>query len=120
MNNFVGYKSNAISRAPEYESGGVHYGKKGGCGGEVTKNLLPSETNHLGTFCDSTREDRGSSLARHIFQYSRNHRRAWQIIKRDDDVTFFFLSSCSVEKCNSIYRHCASIYMAPRRDFIFQ
>lgn len=25
---------------------------------EVTKNLVPSETNHLGTFCDGTRENR--------------------------------------------------------------
>lgn len=43
---------------------------------EVTKNLVPSETNHLGTFCDDTRGNRGSfRAARYIFQYSRNQRR---------------------------------------------
>lgn len=74
-NNFVGYKSNAISRARGgIWSGGVHYGKKARRR-EVTKNLVPSETNHLGTFCDGTRGNRGSfRAARYIFQYSRNQR----------------------------------------------
>jgi len=39
---------------------------------EVTKNLVPSETNHLGTFCDGTRGNRDSFFAAiYIFQYIR-------------------------------------------------
>jgi len=35
---------------------------------EVTKNLVPSETNHLGTFCDGTRENTdGFRAPRYIF-----------------------------------------------------
>lgn len=72
MNNFVGYKSNAISRA-EYGTAASIMEKARRW--EVTKNLVPSETNHLGTFCDGTRGSRGSFFAAiYIFQYSRNHR----------------------------------------------
>lgn len=68
VNNFVGYKSNAISRA-EYGAAASIMEKAGRR--EVTKNLVPSETNHLGTFCNGTRGNRGSFFAAiYIFQYS--------------------------------------------------
>lgn len=71
-NNFVGYKSNAISRA-EYEARASIMEKARRW--EVTKNLVPSETNHLGTFCDGTRESRDSFFAAiYIFQYIRGIR----------------------------------------------
>lgn len=69
-NNFVGYKSNAIFRA----RGGIWRAPsimEKARRWEVTKNLVPSETNHLGTFCDGTRGNRGSfRKVRYIFQYS--------------------------------------------------
>lgn len=66
-NNFVGYKSNAISR-PKY--GPVASIMEKARRREVTKNLSPSETNHLGTFCDGTRGNRASFFAAiYIFQY---------------------------------------------------
>lgn len=50
---------------------------------KVTKNLMPSETNHLGTFCDGTRGNRDSFFAAiYIFQYifakSQSGKVGWQ------------------------------------------
>lgn len=70
-NNFVGYKSNAISLSRAEYGARVSIMEKARRR-EVTKNLVPSETNHLGTFCDGTHGSRDSFFAAiYIFQYIR-------------------------------------------------
>lgn len=88
-------------------------------GGGATKNLPPSETNHLGTFRDGTRENRGELPRRRgIFFNIRGITRGAAAVKRDDDAAAHLLS----RGCDSvrIIARRASIYVATLRDFAFR